>query len=261
MRAFSERALYIRNLPYIVPPHDIVEMFRKFGEISTATLNEVHDRGVAYLTFYDSRAAVRAVEAMGKFECLGRFPLTSFATSQADHSTGKVLIRPCQEVRGPVDPDSVQRAMMRYGEVKSIQNAPGPGFICDFFDIRAATAAVAESGRIMIGSVPYASESFFSAPPPPPPPPRVQYPPQQYGAKTPPPPPAPYEPNARPMPPPPQNWPPPPPPQVPAQNWGQMPPPPPQSWPPPGMAPGRGPGQDPNVEESLRRVKQMLAGK
>lgn len=169
-------------------------VFQEFGQICTAITNHIHDRGIAFVTYFDIRSALRAVDKMQTFETRGRKPVTGFAYHSPDASglnprdlTLSIVITPVQPTPRP-HPDVVRQAVAKYGEVQTVSEQVPGQFAIDFFDLRAARAAVAESGKIVVAGMVYTAEPVVerqppqAQPPPVPPPPQYQqmFPQMQY---------------------------------------------------------------------------------
>jgi hypothetical protein len=227
--------------------------FQEFGHICTAITNHIHDRGIAFVTYFDIRSAVLAVEKMQAFETHGRKPVTGFAYHSPDASglnprdlTLSIVITPLQPAPRP-HPDVVRQAMAKYGEVQTVaEHVPGQ-FTVDFFDLRCARAAVADSGKIVVAGMVYTAEPVVERQQPQAQPPQVlppqyqqMFPQMQYQG---------YQPvpgylPMQPMPMQPQ--------AVPAM---QMPP-----GPTPGPLTQPVPAQ-PDIQDSVMRLKAVLLGK
>jgi RNA recognition motif-containing protein len=150
---------------------EFMAAFRDFGQIYTSMTNHIHDRGIAFVTYFDIRAAMTAVEKMQNFESHGRRPITGFAFHSPDANvlnardlSLSILLRPASTAqRLPVD--LVRRTLSQYGEIQALYGRPPNQFVVEFFDLRAARQVIAESDRIVIRGVTFAAEPIVEPPP------------------------------------------------------------------------------------------------
>jgi RNA recognition motif-containing protein len=138
-------------------PDECRQIYQEFGEIRASVTNHIHDRGLAFITYYDMRSAMKAVEQMQNYQNRGRNPVTGYAYHVPD-ATGldardlalTVLLRPAQE-GARLSPEAVKLALSAYGDVSSVTEAQTGGWIVDFFDSRAVQKVVGEVKGITIG--------------------------------------------------------------------------------------------------------------
>jgi RNA recognition motif-containing protein len=153
----QSHTLFVRNLPYQLSPEKLYSWYRPFGEIAKADVNDLHNRGIAFVSFFDKRAAVRAVERMQGFQSRGRNVVTGFASQQFEGSA--LLVRPIQI--GPPKPslEICRYVLSAFGEIERLQQMTD-GFIVEFFDVRSARSALSNSGRIVIAGNLHSIEPF-----------------------------------------------------------------------------------------------------
>jgi hypothetical protein len=175
-------------------PEECRQIYQEFGEIRASVTNHIHDRGLAFITFYDMRSAMKAVEQMQNYQNRGRNPVTGYAYHVPD-ATGldardlalTVLLRPAQEgVR--LSPEAVKLALSAYGDVSCVTELPTGRWIVDFFDSRAVQKATSDvkgisiAGYLFIADVVTDRDALFQPPPQPYPQTQVvQGYPAQYG--------------------------------------------------------------------------------
>ena len=206
--------LSIRNIPYQLPVEEFLALFGQYGEIMSSVTNHIADKGIAFVTYYDIRSAMRAVEGMKNywFERFNRSPVTTFSYKPPDYSRID-LKTTCLKVRLVATQQmeraslaSVQNEMIRnYGEVASQRELEPGQFEVEFFDVRAVKKLLDDSGKIVIDGVTYDAQPVIERDEPshyvrgpqsnngyrrprnqPPPPPQYGVPPPQYGAPPPP---------------------------------------------------------------------------
>jgi hypothetical protein len=152
--ASPSTTLYIRNLPYDLPPDEFRSIYAEFGEIQAVVTNQLFDRGLAFVTYFDLRSAARAVGQMQHFQTRGRSPVTGYAyqvpaasgLGPADLALTVLLATSAENL--PVVPDSVTAAMGHFGEVSRVTKVANGCWLVDFFDSRAVKRAVAQSVTI-----------------------------------------------------------------------------------------------------------------
>jgi RNA recognition motif-containing protein len=143
--------------------------FKDFGQIYTSITNHIHDRGVAFVTYFDIRSAMTAVEKMQNFESHGRKPITGFAFHNPDANgfnpgdlSLSILIRPLPTSQH-LSADLVRQTLNRYGEIQAVTERALNLFVIDFFDLRSARQLVAEADRISIGGVQFTAEPIVES--------------------------------------------------------------------------------------------------
>jgi RNA recognition motif-containing protein len=146
----QSHTLFVRNLPYQIPAEELLALYRQFGEIAAADTAHLHDRGLAFVSFFDKRAAAQAVERMQHFQSRGRNVVTGFAPQQFEAS--ELLVRPMKIGLPKPSIEICRSVLCAFGEIEKLRSVT-EGFVVEFFDIRAARNARANSGRIVIGGV------------------------------------------------------------------------------------------------------------
>ena len=151
--------LYVRNIPFQLPPEEFHKIFSQFGEIAISVTNRIHDKGVAFVTYYDRRAAQEAVDQMYGKNVMGRIPITTFSYKPPTYSgidaratCLKVLLRPAQ----PIDQPSIVNAhavMSTYGEIANEKEVEKGHFEFEFFDTRSVKKVVDNTGQIVIDGI------------------------------------------------------------------------------------------------------------
>lgn len=209
-QARPSNTLYIRNIAYSVTPEEFHSIFLAFGEIWKENLSLIREKGVAYITFYDIRAAMKAEAEMLNRKIHNRIPKTSFLYKPMTGSgvdirdlSLKVLLRPSREPTKKVSQQAVRDACSRFGEVWTVSEPGKNQFHVEFYDKRGCNMCVDNSGAIVIEEVAWYSELVLEMSD------GMKYAPQRSQAPAPPP----Y--SAAPPPPPYSMGPPPPAPMVP----------------------------------------------
>jgi RNA recognition motif-containing protein len=138
-------------------PEECRQIYSEFGEVRAAVTNHIHDRGLAFITYYDIRHAKAAIEQMQNYHNRGRNPVTGYAyhvptASGLDRRdlALTVLLRPVQ-VGVRVDPEAVQQVMSEFGEVEAMAELPNGNWVIDYFDTRAVEKVKGQVDGIVIG--------------------------------------------------------------------------------------------------------------
>lgn len=79
-------AIFVKNLPYNLSVDEFMSIYSKFGEIATKFTNKISTRGFAFVTYYDIRSAINAVEQMKDQKIYNRQPVTTFSFNPPEHS-------------------------------------------------------------------------------------------------------------------------------------------------------------------------------
>ena len=79
-------AIFVKNLPYNLSVDEFMSIYSKFGEIATKFTNKISTRGFAFVTYYDIRSAINAVEQMKDQKVYNRQPVTTFSFNPPEHS-------------------------------------------------------------------------------------------------------------------------------------------------------------------------------
>lgn len=139
------RTLFIRNINYEVSEKRLKGMLEEYGELKR-WFNLIEKRGMAFVTFYDSRAAEKAKKRLQGMELNGRSIDVHFALpkeegferdEEDDKNTGTLFIT----FRGSpsVPPNfEISKHFKQWGEVREVRdckNSPNQKFV-EFYDLR-----------------------------------------------------------------------------------------------------------------------------
>lgn len=94
-------AIYVKSLPYTLSVNEFMPIFSQFGEIATTFTNKISTRGFAFVTYYDIRSAINAVDQMKDQKIHDRQPVVTFSFNPPEYSrlnahetSSMVLIKP-----------------------------------------------------------------------------------------------------------------------------------------------------------------------
>ncbi|GAA5862750.1 hypothetical protein JCM3774_001908 [Rhodotorula dairenensis] len=148
------RTLFVRNLKFGLTPDIVRAPFAEIGDIRTF-FDLVEKRAMAFVTYYDSRAAMMAKDRMHSFPIAGRpidvhysLPRDADLAQGCDRDKGQgtlsILIRdpPAGQTTGVSEQEVYQR-FAQFGEIKSVypsDKRPDVKFI-EFYDSRACAQA------------------------------------------------------------------------------------------------------------------------
>jgi RNA recognition motif-containing protein len=131
-----------------MPAEELLTLYRPFGELAKVDVNQLHNRGIAFVSFFDKRSAVRAVEEMESFQTRGRKVVTGFAPHQLEGS--ELLVRPMKVGVSKPSLEQCRLVLSVFGEIEKVESV-SDGFMISFFDIRSSRNALSNSGRLLIG--------------------------------------------------------------------------------------------------------------
>lgn len=163
-------ALFIKNLPYNLTYDEFLKIFGQFGEIASISLH-IKDRGIAFLTYYDLRAAEAAKNKLQGFNVYGRFPAIDYSYkppnySKVDPREYSSLIKVKTISNSFLSKEDVQKNLSIYGEINEIKDfkennskADHISFLVLFYDSRCAHKACAE-GYLEINGIKCQCEVF-----------------------------------------------------------------------------------------------------
>ncbi|GAA6039966.1 hypothetical protein JCM8097_002642 [Rhodosporidiobolus ruineniae] len=147
------RTLFVRNLKYGLAPEDVRAPFAQIGDIKTF-FDLLDKRAMAFITYYDSRAAMMAKDRLHNFHLMGRpmdvhfsLPRDADLAQECDREKGQgtlsILLRNAPPgTPAPSDQEIYQR-FAPFGDIKSVfpsPKRPDMKFI-EFFDSRACVQA------------------------------------------------------------------------------------------------------------------------
>ncbi|KAI5476331.1 hypothetical protein MNV49_007844 [Pseudohyphozyma bogoriensis] len=187
------RTLFVRNLKYETTQEEVRAVFERSGEIRDFV--DISDsKGMAFITYYDVRAAIHAKSALQGMMIGGRaidvhysLPRESDLARRCDRDKGQgtLLLSLSSSATSPILPPEIGQMFSRFGEVKEIfphATRRGEDYI-EFFDSRGAVRAYDEmdgapfkGGKIQLEFV-WDILPPVAAPPPPAPMPRSSGPP------------------------------------------------------------------------------------
>lgn len=167
-------ALFIKNLPYNLSSDEFLKIFKQFGEIASISLH-IQNRGIAFVTYYDLRAAEAAKIGLQGFNVYGRFPAIDYSYkppnySKIDPREFSSLVKVNANTNSSLSKEDVQKSFSKYGEISEInefkENINNSDFKSDhlsflvlFYDSRCAHNACAE-GFIEIKDIKCQCEVF-----------------------------------------------------------------------------------------------------
>ncbi|GAA5846645.1 hypothetical protein JCM9279_003394 [Rhodotorula babjevae] len=148
------RTLFVRNLKFGLMPEDVRRPFAEIGDIKTF-FDLVEKRAIAFVTYYDARAAMMAKDRMHHFPLMGRpmdvhysLPRDADLAKGCDRETGqgtlsiKVRNGPPGMTAAPSDVDIHQR-FAPFGDIKLVFADPRRDDIkyIEYYDSRGAVKA------------------------------------------------------------------------------------------------------------------------
>lgn len=165
-------AIYVKDLPYSLSVDEFQSIFSKFGEIASTFTSHIHDRGFAFVTYYDIRSAIKAVEEMKDYELHGRNPVTTFSYNPPDYANlnaretrSTILVQPTNSdgssSESNLTPDDIETEFLKYGEINKVSEIEPQKFVVRYYDLRNAKQAISESDSIVINGFKLHVESYL----------------------------------------------------------------------------------------------------
>lgn len=142
------RTLFVRNVSYDADSTEVLGSFRAFGDIKSH-FDLVKNRGMLFITYYDSRAAERAKEAMHATTVMNRPIDLHYSLPRAEETSG---VCDAEKNQGTLmlslanereaNPVEIRRAFARFGDIKELRPGKERGTaMIEFYDSRAAISA------------------------------------------------------------------------------------------------------------------------
>ncbi|GJZ69990.1 MEI2-like protein 4, partial [Tanacetum coccineum] len=148
------RTLFVRNINSNVEDPELRILFEQYGDIRTLYTACKH-RGFVMISYYDIRAARRAMQALQNKPLRRRkldihYSIPKENPSDKDINQGSVMI---YNIDSNVSNDELRHIFGVYGEVKEIRETPQGSRhkSIEFYDIRAAEAASRELNKSELG--------------------------------------------------------------------------------------------------------------
>ncbi|EKE40955.1 hypothetical protein ENUP19_0337G0010 [Entamoeba nuttalli] len=151
----KSRILFVRNICFNTNEESIKKLFEKYGEIKKVFC-QIENRGIAFITFYDIRDAIKAHEELNKKEIGGR-PIKIHYSLPKDNEINKidslenhanlyVILRGFQKI--PTN-DEIFHYFEKFGEVSEVRDSADKITIkfIEYYDSRAAVKALESSNN------------------------------------------------------------------------------------------------------------------
>ncbi|XP_071707550.1 protein MEI2-like 4 [Rutidosis leptorrhynchoides] len=150
------RTLFVRNINSTVEDSELRILFEQYGDIRTL-YTACKQRGFVMISYYDIRAARRAMQALQNTLLRGtkldiHHPIPKDYPSEKDINQGSVVL---YNLDSNVSNDELRHIFSVYGEIKEIHDAQqGSRQKCiEFYDIRAAEAALRELNKSDVAGI------------------------------------------------------------------------------------------------------------
>lgn len=150
-------SLVIHRIPADVTRDNIFSIFSKYGKVGHI-FHQIKEKGVAYITFYDTRWAEAALADCMDLEINGRKvdvepytrPTPNLLHNKSEYSPYIHVTSKNQAMISRITYDEIGRTFANFGDIRSI-TFPYPGVIeVEYFDFRNAQKAQDESHRIKL---------------------------------------------------------------------------------------------------------------
>ncbi|KAH0787609.1 protein MEI2-like 2 [Histomonas meleagridis] len=142
-------AIFIKNLPYNLKLDEFKQIYMPYGEIYSMSTNLIEKKGIAFITYYDIRSAINAVQSLQNLTLHGRTPVTSFSYKPPEYSgidprqtSLEIMLTPITPTATKLSKDRIKTEMEKYGPIYQITELPQQNyFIIQYCDMRNANAA------------------------------------------------------------------------------------------------------------------------
>ncbi|ELP84885.1 RNA-binding protein, putative [Entamoeba invadens IP1] len=146
------RTLFAHNISYNVPETEIKELFSKYGELKKV-FSKIDDRGIAFITYYDIRAAEKAHNDLDNLKLNGRTIKVHYSLPKGNeinqpevienHANLYVMFKSCtvRPSRG-----EAFEFFSQFGEVTEVRDSSDPTVkFVEYYDSRHSARALKES--------------------------------------------------------------------------------------------------------------------
>lgn len=160
----QSNALFIKNLPYDLTPDEFNSIFSQFGEIATTFINTISKRGIAFVTYYDIRNAIKAVEGLKDFTAHGRKPQVNYSYKPPSYSgldpretCPRILLTPAHPAHR-VSEDAVRQSLSKFGDINRVTETNQNQIYVEYFDFRSTKKVMNSANNIEIDGEKYIPE-------------------------------------------------------------------------------------------------------
>ncbi|KAG9120904.1 hypothetical protein FRC07_003368 [Ceratobasidium sp. 392] len=144
------RMLFVRQIQYETDSDSVRKQFEEFGEIKTF-FDLISNRGMAFVTYYDVRAAERARERLQDSNISGRPIDVHYSLPRGDEQAGRcerdknqgTLLIALRQSNQSIDDHELRRRFSQFGDVKQITAVDGRSDqrLLEMYDSRAMETA------------------------------------------------------------------------------------------------------------------------
>ncbi|KAK8900063.1 hypothetical protein M9Y10_002386 [Tritrichomonas musculus] len=141
----NSNTLFVKNLPFEMSSDKVKKMFEKYGEVAFIK-SQIHERGIAFITFYDMRSAEKAYEKLHGTDFHGRHLVVDFSFKKNNQNNSKislfVIIEFLNYSQGiPLNLDIIKRSMSSFGEIYNAFEISPDKYAIQYYDYRCSQSA------------------------------------------------------------------------------------------------------------------------
>ncbi|KAJ5069775.1 protein mei2-like 4 [Anaeramoeba ignava] len=155
-KRYATRTLFVRNIAFEATIDEIRDEFEKFGKIKRI-YDIIKKRGIAFITYYDMRAAEAATRKLQNKKISGREIDIHYSvpnsTSQDDPNNGTLYVV-LKDTSKVINNDEFYKFYQKWGDIKEIRNMrnnENSKFV-EFYDLRSSEQALKDTnGKEYLG--------------------------------------------------------------------------------------------------------------
>ncbi|KAL7720206.1 Polyadenylate-binding protein [Entamoeba marina] len=152
----KSRVLFVRNIFFQITEEDLRSLFEKYGEIKKL-FNQVAQRGIAFITYFDIRCAEKAHDELNLHEIEGR-PIKIHYSLPKDNEINQKeslenhanLYVVFKDIKDAISKEETKEMFSEFGDVSEVRESGDKRFVkfVEYYDSRDAIKAIAETNNM-----------------------------------------------------------------------------------------------------------------
>ncbi|KAL7719124.1 Polyadenylate-binding protein [Entamoeba marina] len=152
----KSRVLFVRNISFQMAEDDLRSLFEKYGEIKKL-FNQVAQRGIAFVTYYDIRCAEKAHNELNLYEIEGR-PIKIHYSLPKDNEINQKeslenhanLYVVFKDIKEAISKEETKEMFKEFGDVSEVRESGDKRFVkfVEYFDSRDAIKAIEKTNNM-----------------------------------------------------------------------------------------------------------------
>lgn len=153
----SLNTLFVKNLPFEMSSDEVKKMFGEYGEVAFIK-SQIHDRGRAFITFYDMRSAEKAYKKLHGTDLFGRHLVVDFSLKKNNPNNQNISLFVIIEILDYsqamlLNLDIVKKHMASFGEIYNAYELSQNKYVIQFYDFRKSQNAARYGNTLVINGV------------------------------------------------------------------------------------------------------------